>query len=106
MTHSPYAKRGLGRPCLPKILFLHQARATPAPGGEKKGSWRACSPPNLPHRRCLRKVSCNSFFARRAKKELQIKWKVPLSFASLCWLCFGVGGIAAAPFLHPHWRRQ
>src|SRR5687767_7474247 len=33
----------------PKIHFLHQARATPAPDGEKKGSWRAASPPNLPH---------------------------------------------------------
>src|SRR5215216_1942593 len=32
----------------PKNLFLHQARATPAPGGEKKDSWRATSPPNFP----------------------------------------------------------
>src|SRR4051794_17233684 len=51
-------KEGLGETTSSQTsLFLRQARATPGPGGEKKGSWRACSPPNLPHGRCLRKVS-------------------------------------------------
>src|SRR4051794_20242430 len=35
-------KEGFGEPLSPqRSFFLHQARATPAPGGEKKGSWRA-----------------------------------------------------------------
>jgi hypothetical protein len=49
---------GFGETTSPrKILLLHPARATPALGGAKKRLWRAASPPNLPHRCRLRKLS-------------------------------------------------
>src|SRR4051794_7309396 len=66
LCHSPYAKRGLGRRCLPKNPFF-SARRGRSPrlaekrkvlGGPGTHTQRVPGvPPNLPHMRCLRKVS-------------------------------------------------
>ena len=45
----------VGAPGRPKILSFLTRRGYAPPREEKKGIWRACSPPNLPFgRRCVR----------------------------------------------------